>query len=89
MQAKHLIITGRVQGVFFRATANEVAKKIGVNGWIRNNAGGSVEAHIEGENAAVEQFISWCHRGPDKAEVKNVQVTDCKSEGCTSFETHK
>ncbi len=89
MIAKHLIITGHVQGVFYRATAEQVALKIGLRGWIQNNASGSVEAHIEGEDAVIEQFIDWCHHGPDKAEVENVQVTDCEPENCSSFEVRK
>lgn len=70
----HLIIKGRVQGVYFRQHTQETAFNLGVKGWVRNSRDGSVEAVFEGEKEKVEQIIQWCHRGPSEARVINVQV---------------
>jgi acylphosphatase len=74
MKTAHLKISGKVQGVFFRARAGEVAKKLAVSGWIRNNKDGQVEACISGDEKAIEEFILWCKKGPERAEVENVSV---------------
>ncbi len=71
---KHVIIKGRVQGVFFRATTQEHAVAWGVNGWIKNSPGGHVEAVLEGEEQAVEKLIRWCRKGPPGAFVRKVEV---------------
>ena len=70
----HLRIYGLVQGVFFRATMREVAKRLGVKGWVRNVPDGSVEAVIEGPRDKVEELIKWAHRGPPAACVEKVMV---------------
>jgi acylphosphatase len=70
-----LLICGRVQGVYFRASACDVARRQGLAGWVRNRLDGAVEAVVEGEEAAVETFIAWCHDGPPGAHVTTVQVT--------------
>jgi len=70
-----LVISGWVQGVYFRAAAREVADAQHLSGWVRNRIDGSVEAVVEGEKAAVQAFIAWCHQGPPGAEVSDVQVT--------------
>ncbi|MBN2361090.1 MAG: acylphosphatase [Deltaproteobacteria bacterium] len=69
-----LHITGEVQGVFYRVTACEQATALGLTGWVKNNFDGSVEALAEGAEGAVEQFISWCRRGPPAAAVAEVAV---------------
>jgi len=69
-----LLIEGRVQGVFFRASAVEQATRLGVKGWVRNRRDGSVELLAEGEDAAVGALVSWCHHGPPHARVDRVQV---------------
>jgi acylphosphatase len=74
MTRAELLITGRVQGVFYRASAQQEAQRLGVHGEIRNLPGGEVEAIVEGEKAAVEEFIDWCRRGPPSADVENVRV---------------
>jgi len=71
---KRVIITGWVQGVFFRATLLEKAIANNVRGWVRNTAEGSVEAVLEGEESNVERVLKWCSRGPNGAVVENVQV---------------
>ncbi len=70
----HLIIEGRVQGVFFRASASEQANRLGLTGWVRNCSDGSVEVVAEGERAGIEELVRWCHRGPPGAHVHNVRL---------------
>ena len=70
----HVIIEGRVQGVFFRQHTQDKAFKLGVSGWVRNCRDGSVEAVFEGEKERVEQIIQWCNRGPSEASVKGIRV---------------
>jgi acylphosphatase len=70
----HLMIEGRVQGVFFRASAREEADRLGLKGWVRNCADGSVEAALEGERVRLEVFASWCHHGPPGARVARVRI---------------
>ena len=62
--ARHIRITGRVQGVFFRAWTREQADNLGISGWVRNRTDGSVEAHLQGEQWAVQRLIELLHRGP-------------------------
>ncbi len=70
----HVFISGRVQGVFFRATTKEMADKLGVKGFVRNLWDGRVEAVFEGDEKAVKEIIQWCHRGPPAAKVESVEV---------------
>jgi Acylphosphatases len=70
----HVWISGRVQGVFFRAHTKEVAEKLGLTGWVRNLPDGRVEAVFEGEEEAVKEAIEWCKRGPPLARVEKVEV---------------
>jgi len=74
--AKHLAVRGRVQGVGYRDAAVQAACELGVSGWVRNLADGSVEAHVQGESAAVERFVTWCRRGPPLARVVEVEAAD-------------
>ncbi|MDF1566080.1 MAG: acylphosphatase [Deltaproteobacteria bacterium] len=76
-----LVVEGRVQGVFFRATALEVAQRIGISGWIRNLADGAVEAVVEGKQSELEEFIEWCHQGPPVARVDEVRVRWAEATG--------
>ena len=71
----HVIITGRVQGVFFRDETRRAAQRIGVSGWVRNLPDGTVEALFEGETAAVKDIIKWCHTGSPLSNVSEVRVT--------------
>ena len=68
----HVIVTGRVQGVAFRADARWAAGRAGVTGWVRNRADGTVEAVVEGERAAVERMVAWFHQGSALARVEDV-----------------
>lgn len=67
-------ISGKVQGVFFRKSAKDEADRLGLVGWIRNDADGSVETLAVGPKEKLEEFIKWCKSGPPLAEVENVEV---------------
>lgn len=67
-------ISGRVQGVYFRASTKATADNLGITGWVRNLPDGSVKAVFEGPRDAVESIVSWCHQGPPKARVRHVKV---------------
>jgi acylphosphatase len=71
----HLVISGRVQGVGFRATAEDEAQRLGLQGLVRNLWSGEVEAVVEGEAGAVEAFIAWCRQGPPLSRVDRVDVS--------------
>jgi len=75
MVRARLVISGWVQGVYFRASAREVADAQHLSGWVRNRMDGSVEAVIEGEQGTVRAFIAWCQQCPPGAQVTDVQVT--------------
>ena len=68
------VITGRVQGVFYRASCRNEAEARGLAGWVRNNPDGSVEAVFEGPEADVRSVLDWCRRGPPSAGVDQVTV---------------
>ena len=70
------IVSGRVQGVYFRDSCQQMARRLGVRGWVRNTDDGRVEAAMEGTREAVGQLVAWCHRGPRRAVVSGVSVTD-------------
>ncbi|MCL4234790.1 MAG: acylphosphatase [Deltaproteobacteria bacterium] len=86
MDAAHLMISGRVQGVWYRASAREAALRIGVAGWVRNLPTGDVEAFVEGERDAVNAFIDWCRQGPPHARVDRVDVTRSEPGRHTAFQ---
>jgi acylphosphatase len=70
----HVVVRGLVQGVFFRQSTADEARRLGVRGWVRNAPDGSVEAEVEGERAQIEALAAWCRRGPPAAEVDEVDV---------------
>jgi acylphosphatase len=74
--AKHLKISGRVQGVGFRYSMSEEAERLGVTGWVRNRRDGTVEAVIDGAPDAVEAVLAWARRGPRGASVTEVEVVE-------------
>jgi acylphosphatase len=71
----HLMISGRVQGVFYRMETKSAADRIGVSGWVRNRRDGRVEAVVEGEKQQAEALIEWCGKGPPAARVNDVEVS--------------
>ena len=82
----HAYVSGRVQGVFFRATTRDAALDLGLAGYVRNMADGSVEVVAEGDGRRVDELIAWCRRGPRHAHVENVAVTEEEPTGRdTSF----
>ncbi|HTF56190.1 MAG TPA: acylphosphatase [Planctomycetota bacterium] len=70
-----VVITGRVQGVFYRASCRDEGAARGLSGWIRNTPDGAVEAAFEGPEAEVQALIEWCRRGPPSAWVEHVEVS--------------
>jgi acylphosphatase len=84
--ARQVVVRGRVQGVFFRATCRDEALLRGVTGWARNEPDGSVRAHLEGPAGAVEDVVEWCRRGPRHAVVDSVDVTVATATGAPGFD---
>jgi acylphosphatase len=72
--AKHIVVKGKVQGVFFRKQAKQKADELHITGWVRNTDSGYVEMLAQGTDDAMSQFLEWCKEGPPKAEVSDVQV---------------
>jgi acylphosphatase len=70
-----VVVTGRVQGVWFRDPCRQEARSLHVGGWVRNRADGAVEAEFEGLEPVVARMIAWCREGPPRARVDDVQVT--------------
>ncbi len=82
----HVYVSGTVQGVYFRATTRDEARKRDVDGWVRNLPDGRVEAVFEGSPADVAEMIEFCHEGSQAARVENVDVTDEEPQGEDGFE---
>ena len=81
----HVVVTGLVQGVCFRAEAECRARSLGVAGWVRNRPDGSVEAVFEGDVERVESMVDWCRRGPSGARVDGVRVDSDEPRGERDF----
>lgn len=79
------VISGRVQGVWFRAWTVEQASRLGLAGWVRNRFDGGVEAVFSGPRSKVEEMIATCRRGPSAARVENVAVEPCAAPGGLGF----
>ena len=84
---RHVVVHGKVQGVFFRDSVREAAGNEGVNGWAANRDDGSVEVVLEGSPEAVDSVVGFCRLGPMSAEVSSVDVTDEEPEGLAGFQT--
>ncbi len=80
MRRVHVLVSGRVQGVFFRGATHAKMRSLGLSGFVRNLADGRVEAVVEGDDARVEQALAFLRRGPPHAKVEAVEVSD---EPCT------
>lgn len=85
MPTLHIIVKGKVQRVFFRASAQEAAEEYGVKGWVRNTEEGDVELMATGTEEALKRFVDWCHKGPRRAEVNEVITERKEEESFTSF----
>lgn len=84
--ARHLMIQGRVQGVWYRAWTVETARELGLTGWVRNRMDGCVEALVQGEEAAVDRFTALAHEGPPAAQVARIDATETPPEPLGLFE---
>lgn len=76
MKTVHILISGKVQGVFFRGSTATEAEKLNITGWIKNTKSGEVETMASGEEKNIKAFIEWCHHGPKKADVENVKIKE-------------
>jgi acylphosphatase len=83
--ARQVRVHGRVQGVFFRDRCRRQARSRGVSGWVRNDESGTVTAHFEGEQDAVEAMVEWCRSGPPRAAVQEVDERTVDPEGHEDF----
>ena len=72
----HVFISGRVQGVWFRANTKQKAEQLGITGWVRNTSDGRVEAIFEGEENHIKEMLEWCHHGPPLAKINNVEIIE-------------
>lgn len=75
MVRAHLFVSGRVQGVFYRATCRQEAQARGLSGWVRNLPDGRVEAVFQGPREAVDGMIRWCAQGPPRAQVSKIELS--------------
>jgi len=87
--ARHVRITGGVQGVFFRAWTRDQARELGVSGWVRNASDGSVEAHLGGALDSVEQMIERMRSGPPSARVEDLKISEALVKDLGSFEVRR
>ena len=84
--ARRVVVSGEVQGVYFRDSCQAEARRRGVHGWVRNTDDGRVEALFEGEPDAVDAMLGWCRYGSAQAEVQDVDVEDAEPDGTSGFE---
>ena len=85
MKRVRVIVSGRVQGVWFRSETERIARERGLAGWVRNRPDGRVEGVFEGNDADVDAAVAWCRRGPRLAQVESVAVSEESPLGETSF----
>lgn len=86
MKHINIRVQGNVQGVFFRSNAEELAKKLNIVGYVRNEPDGSVYIEAEGKEQDLDQLVSWCHHGPDAADVEKVEVDEGEIQVFNGFE---
>ncbi len=86
MTTQYVIIKGKVQGVFFRASAKKTAVRLKITGWVRNTNTGNVELVAQGEAGNVEEFISWCRKGPEDARVESVTIEHAEKQDFSTFQ---
>ncbi|MCU0567890.1 MAG: acylphosphatase [Oculatellaceae cyanobacterium Prado106] len=89
LKRAHVLISGKVQGVGYRASTWDMAQLLHLNGWVRNLRDGRVEAVFEGAGDRIEEIIRWCHQGPPVAQVKQVEVEYENPEGIKGFEVER
>jgi acylphosphatase len=88
---KHVAIkvSGKVQGVFFRASTKDTADKFGVKGFVRNEPDGSVYIEAEGDEEKLNQFIDWCRQGPPRARVEKITIQEGQPHGFSGFDMRR
>ena len=84
MRAVEVRVHGRVQGVWFRGSTRDEARRLGLAGWVSNRSDGTVQARLQGDPAAVEAMVAWCRIGPPGAEVTRLDVEDAEADGTLS-----
>jgi acylphosphatase len=89
MKHLNIKISGKVQGVFFRASAKDKAQELGVRGFVRNEPDGGVYVEAEGEEKALDQFVAWCSRGPATANVGKIITTESDPKNFVLFEIRR
>jgi acylphosphatase len=85
---RRVVVSGRVQGVFFRVSCRDQARLLGVSGWVGNRPDGGVEGVFEGDRAAVDSLVGWCRNGPRGAHVTGVEVIEEPVQGEQGFAVH-
>lgn len=85
MPTKHLFIKGRVQGVFFRASAKEAAETLGVTGWVKNTVDGDVEVLATGTEDQLAAFSDWCRQGPPRSIVSSIVIEEVEEKAFMDF----
>lgn len=89
MKRLRIRVSGKVQGVFYRASTQAMAKELGLNGWVQNEPDGSVLIEAEGEDQKLEKLVEWCQQGPGAAQVADVHAEEVQPEGLNSFEIRR
>jgi acylphosphatase len=89
MKHLNILVKGKVQGVFFRASTKAVADQLGVKGLVKNFPSGDVYIEAEGDDFSLESFLEWCHEGPLQASVQNVEVVEGEVKNYRNFEILK
>lgn len=87
--ARHGLISGRVQGVYYRESTRQEAQRLGVTGWVRNLADGRVECHLEGSIEVLAELELWLWQGPAAAEVAGVELEEVACTGLTDFQVRR
>lgn len=89
MKTLEITVTGRVQRVFFRASTKAVADQMGIKGFAKNQADGSVLIHAEGEDTFMDDFVEWCKYGPDDARVDDIKIEEIEVKNYRNFDVLK
>lgn len=85
VKGAQLLISGRVQGVGYRAATRKMAEHLQLTGWVKNLPDGRVEALVEGREGAIAQMVQWCYHGPPSAQVQSVVVEEVLPQGLSHF----
>jgi acylphosphatase len=85
MPTIEILISGEVQGVFFRVTAKDIADELGIKGWVKNTEDGNVQAIATGTQQQLDKFVKWCKQGPPKAKVENMKLTEVQEQTFNTF----